>query len=218
MTQAFPSETLPPTGSPISFLTLNRTVRRTILAMDGISMEQQQDNETYLFGVSSPSIRSSILVGFPSCGVYATNRRLFFVRGSLKVRLMPLVPFLAALALLGYSSAMRIIDFPGVTGFILDLNLLGWVFLLVEFSTLWYNDYSRVPIQELERRRIFEIEAGQISRIILKDRGNWLVSSMAIFSKSGEKRVIRFGANGSFKHVWLCLQHFRPEVLVYIPF
>ncbi|GEM_PF-4206832 len=39
-------------------------------------MVQRQDTETYLFGLSSPSIRGRI-ISFPCRSVYATNRRLF---------------------------------------------------------------------------------------------------------------------------------------------
>jgi hypothetical protein len=185
--------------------------------MDRSLLEQGQDIEIYLFGLSSPSIRSR-RIAFSGGGVYATNRRLFVVRGPLKVRLMFVLPFLTWIALYSYGLALYYFDFSSMAGLGLGLELLSWVFYLAAFLTFLYKDSSRVPIPDLERRKIFDMELGQVSRIVLKDRGNWWVSSIAIFSETGEKRVIRFGANGSFKHVWRCLQLFRPEVLVYIPF
>jgi hypothetical protein len=182
--------------------------------MDGISMEQQHDNETYLFGLSSPSIgskRSSL----PCLGVYATNKRIFLVRAQLRMQFMSFPPLLVGIVIELTGLALLISAGPS-GGFPTEEFVFlfgGLAFLFLGLLAAWYRDFSPVSVQELERRKIFEIEKMQISRIEMKERSSWFQSSVAIVSKTGEKRVIRFGENGSYKHARHLFEMFAPELL-----
>lgn len=136
-------------------------------------MEEQEEKEAYLYGLASPSIRN-MRADVRACGVYATNKRVFMVRAPPRVQAMFLLPWPIAIVLLGSGLGLTISLFStgnsvySWSGPQLYLYWTGLAFLYVALASSWYKDFSQVPIQELERRRIYQVEREQILEIEMR--------------------------------------------------
>ncbi len=130
------------------------------------------------------------------------------------MQLTYILALLGAIAILAYFLVSSIIYFPTTSLFHNVLEFLGIGLLVGGLLTNWYRNFSPVTIQELEKKKVYEIERGQISRIEMMDRGSLLWSKIIIVSKSGERRTTLFGENGSFKHARRLFQMFAPDLCV----
>lgn len=169
-----------------------------------LSKVEEAEGEKYLYGLASPSIRSR-RADPRGCGVYATNRRIFLVRAPLRIQVLFLLPWSMAVVLfLSYlviSLNLLFTKSAGSTSLFspayLYLYWPGFAFLFVGLGSSWYKDFSQVPIQELERRKIYEFEREQISRFETSRSIFW-ASRIVVYLRGGERRSILFAEPGSF--------------------
>ena len=180
-------------------------------------MESPADEkESYLSGLSSPSIRRSRLDA-RCLGVYATNKRIFLVEAPFWMQVMYLPSLFIAVVLLvsvlffSLSYAFSAVSPPTIA---LILEWVGLAFLFEGILSGWYKNFSPLSIKDLEARKLFEIGREQVSSIEIRDRGIWRPSKVDIFSKAGEKRTIDFAENGSFEHAKRMFQTFAPQLCV----
>jgi len=162
-------------------------------------LTQIAEGENYLDGFVSPSIRSRRIDMRP-CGVYATDKRIFLVRSSITVQI-------------GYTVLWVITIIILLSGLVSDVLTLssgrimsdaGFWFLWVGLALLfifiglaWYRNFTKVPIEKLEKMKIWDIQRDQIASTEVMKR-NLSYSEIEIHLKSGEKRSIFFSESGSF--------------------
>jgi|GEM_PF-682799 hypothetical protein len=165
---------------------------------------EEVEGEKYFYGVASPSIRSR-RADLRGCGVYATNKRIFLVRAPLRIQVLFLFPWsMAVVFLLSYIIILLNSLFTKSAGppslFTPAYFFLFWpafAFLFVALGSSWYRDSSQVPIQELERRKIYEFEREQISRFETS-RSTFWTSRIVVYLRGGERQSILFAEPGSF--------------------
>ncbi|MDA4128824.1 MAG: hypothetical protein OK422_05180 [Thaumarchaeota archaeon] len=179
-------------------------------------MKEQEEGETYLYGLASPSIRNR-RADVRGCGVYATNKRVFLVRAPPRVQAMFLLPWCIAIVLLAsgvglllslLSTGNSVYSWLGPQ---LYLYWTGFAFLFVALASSWYRDFAQVPIQELERRRIYQVEREQILEVEMRRRTFWS-SQIVVRLRGGEKRLILFAEPGSFDRARRAFQMFSPTL------
>jgi hypothetical protein len=169
--------------------------------------------EIYLSGLASPSIRKSRLN--PRClGVYVTNKRIFVVSAPFWMQIMYLPSlFIAAIlelsalgivfstivfSILQASASQASSGVQGSVPFaVFILEWVGLAFLFEGILTGWYRNSSVIPIQELEKRSVYQIDKVQVSKIEF-DRHVFLPSHIEITSSTGERFSILFAEGGSF--------------------
>ncbi len=78
---------------------------------------------------------------------------------------------------------------------------------------MWHKDFSKVPIEELEKREVFEMGREEISRIEMK-RHRFFASRIVIISKTGKRLSVVFGETESFDYSRRLFQLFVPEFCV----
>jgi len=134
------------------------------------------------------------------CGVYATDKRIFLVRSSITVQI-------------GYTVLWVITIIILLTGLVSDVLTLSsgrfvsdagfwflWVglpLLFIFIGLAWYRNFTKVPIEKLEKMRIWDIQRDQIASTEMMKR-DLSYSEIEIHLKSGEKRSIFFSESGSF--------------------
>ena len=129
--------------------------------MGQLSLEEEPEVESYLFGLASPSIRRKTRGWYSptSCsGLYATNRRIFLLKAPLRMQLRFYLPLGVGGAL--EFSGLCISIFMFLTGnfHLVDnvstiLLLPGIVLILLANQANYSRDFSVIPIQELEDGR-----------------------------------------------------------------
>lgn len=170
--------------------------------------EEEPKAESYLFGLASPSIREAG-IGLSRCrGLYATNKRIFLVNPPLHIHIMS---ELQSGVILSFFAFILMVLTQKVTATSTILLMLGAVFYLLGFGLRPYKDFSPLSIQELEKRKTYEIEKNQISKIEINDR-MWRI---VITSKMGDKRTILPAEKGSFNHARRVFEIFSPELCHY---
>lgn len=164
-------------------------------------MSQIAESEKYLDGFLSPSIRSRRLDLRP-CGVYMTEKRIFLVRSSIYLQIAFIALWIVAFFLL-VSAVLVSIVLPLGSGTPLgdaawtSFFWIGLALLFIFIGLAWYRNFSIVPIQELEKRKVWEIQRDQIKSTEMT-RNSLSNSSIEIHLKSGEKHSIFFTEAGSF--------------------
>lgn len=167
---------------------------------------EKVEGQKYVYGLSSSSIRNMRIDPRP-CGVYGTNERILFCAfvtwnadrfpNSLVCCLYPSPSALVMSILLPFAAGR-----PFGNGLGTPMGLPGFVLLFISLGTQWYKDFSEVPIQELEKRKIWDIERGQIATLEMSE-SSLSTAQIKIHLKSGETRSILFSANGSYDHAKL---------------
>jgi hypothetical protein len=179
-------------------------------------IEEQEEEEAYLYGLASPSIRSR-RADVRACGVYATTKRIFLVHALVRVQMMFLLPWSIAVVFLGSCLGLSLgLLSTGNSVYSwswpqLYLLWTGFAFLFVALALSWYKDLSQVPIQELERRKIYQVEREQISEIEMRRRIFW-TSQIVVHLRGGERRRILFAEPGSFDRARRVFQMFSPTL------
>jgi len=167
-----------------------------------LSRVTESAGEKYVYGLASPAIRSR-RADVRACGVYATDKRIFMVRAPLRIQMMFLLPWSVAVVLLGsdfgislslFSTGNGVYSWPGPQ---LILLLTGFAFLFVALALSYHKDFSEVPIQELERRKIYDVERGQISGTAMSRSAFW-TSRITVYLRGGVVHSILFAEPGSY--------------------
>lgn len=70
-----------------------------------------------------------------------------------------------------------------------------------------------IPVQELEKRKVFEIARGELLAIKLKEHV-FNASQIEFTTQDKKKRALRILDNGTFRHVKHALQVFSPELIL----
>ncbi len=170
--------------------------------------QQVTDGEKYLGGFLSPSIRNRRMDMRP-CGVYATNKRIFLVRSPLWIQLTLLATWLVAFVLVLSSMIMSIMLLISSSslgnGIVTPFFWIGLALLFVFIGSAWYKNFSEVPIADLERKKIWDIQRDQISSIEMTRNTFSNSGGFEIHLKSGDKRSIFFAEKGSFDRAKLLL-------------
>ena len=162
------------------------------------------ETERYLSGLESPSIRNGRTI-FP-CGVHATTKRIFLVRSSVKMQMLAVGVWACGL-ILSLSALIALIVFPltqsastSVAAW-LPVEVGGLVVLAVfSFVVQRHRDFSPVPIQEQERREIYEIDKADIFGVEMRGSDFWS-SRIRIHLKSGQTRTVLFSLRETFDRV-----------------
>ena len=166
-------------------------------------MTQIAQGENYLDGFVSSSIRSRRIDMRP-CGVYATDKRIFLVRSSITIQIgytvLWVVTIIILLAgLVSYALALS-------SGSISDQGIwflwVGLALLFIFIGLAWYRNFTKVPIEKLEKMKIWDIQRDQIASTEVRRR-DLSYSEIEIHLKSGEKRSIFFSESGSFNRAKL---------------
>ena len=177
--------------------------------------QEVAENETYVDGLASPSIkiRRRRMIDLRPCGVYATNKRIFLVRSSIWMQITYITIWLMAVILL--LSGLVISD---IIPLVLSRSLsdvaetpflwLGLALLFIFIGSSWYKNFSKVPIQDLEKRKIWEIDRGQISSTAETSASIFSKGEITIHLKSGETRSIFFYEKGSYNRTKLLFSRF----------
>jgi hypothetical protein len=163
-------------------------------------MAQATVGEKYLGGFTSPSIRSGRLDIRP-CGVYVTDKRIFLVRSPISWQLGFTALWSVALILLLLDLVLYGLPFfiYGKTFSYVAYASLFWpglVLLFIFLGLAWYRNYSKLPIERLEKIKVWEIQRDQIVSIDMT-KGTLSYSRIKIHLKSGETRLILFSETGS---------------------
>jgi hypothetical protein len=74
---------------------------------------------------------------------------------------------------------------------------VGLALLFIFIGLAWYRNFTKVPIEKLEKMKIWDIQRDQIASTEMMRR-NLSYSEIEIHLKSGEKRSIFFSESGSF--------------------
>lgn len=180
-----------------------------------MTQESVAENEQYLDGFMSPSIRSRRrrMLDLRPCGIYTTNKRIFLVRSPFWMQVTYTSMWLIAVILL--LSAVVISDLmPLALGRSLSdvagtfLFWIGLAALFIFIGSSWYKNFSKVPIQDLEKRKIWEIDRGQISSTAETSASIFSNGEITIQLKSGEKHSIFFYEKGSYDRAKLLFSRF----------
>ncbi len=177
-------------------------------------MASVAENEVYLDGFTSPSIRNSRF-GLRPCGIYATNKRIFLVRSSAALRQFVVLVWVAGMIASGFDVVIYVMPFliyGGTYSFtpFQELLWLGLALLWVLIGSNWYKNFAFVTIPDLEKRKIWVVQRDQISswKMIRKF---FTMSKIQIYLKSGESHSILFSVGGTFDRAWLALSKRAPS-------
>jgi hypothetical protein len=88
---------------------------------------------------------------------------------------------------------------------VLVSEVVGLAFLFEGILTGWYRNYSIIPIPELEKRAMYQIEKKLVSKIEF-NRNLFRPSHIVITTSAGERFSILFAEGGSFDRVKRAIQ------------
>jgi len=158
--------------------------------------------------------------GFTSCeigdfahryerlGVYAVGDRLLLVRSRLWVGLLYQSPWIMAILL----SAIGLLGgYPFSPVLNTVMPLVSLVLIAVAYYSWSRISRSPVPVQKLEKRKLYEVRRVEVASIDLMEKPR-RSSEAVIELKTGEKRKIEFNSAGTLKEARRILLLFWPDI------
>lgn len=86
----------------------------------------------------------------------------------------------------------------------LPIGWSGLVLLAILLLVQRHKDYSQVPIQELERRKVYDMDRAEISEVEMKG------SRIRVYLKSGRSHTILFSWRETFERARPIFSDFVP--------